>query len=375
MTDEQLAESDALHARVQAFVRAPDDRFDELALAIAHHQAHYCPGFSRLVEARSSALDTVASIPAVPADAFRFSRVACHPPELDAVRFQTSGTTAAARGTHALRRSDSYRQIAVAGGRQALVTAWPQQRIVVALAPHPGSPGSSSLGFMMRAFMEDLDGRALVSDPTGAAFDPDSPARWLSGTRGLDIAGLSRAALIAIERQEPLLVLSTAFALMALVDELGGKKLRSPKQTVVMQTGGFKGRTRAIAPEKLRARVARAFGIAKERVVGEYGMTELSSQLYEGTLPGAELSGAPGVYLPPRWLRVSAVDPVTLRPVPEGEIGIARFVDLGNVDSAIAIVTQDRIRHHGGGIELLGRRPGAPLRGCSLATEELLLGV
>ncbi len=374
MSGQQLAESDALHARVQAFVREPGDQFDELALAIARHQARYCPGFARLVEAKSSVLDTVASIPAVPADAFRFSRVACHPAELDAVRFQTSGTTASARGTHALRRTDTYRRIAIAGGRQALVTSWPQRRVVVALAPNPGSPPSSSLGFMMRAFMEELDGRALVSDPTGAAFDPDSPARWLSSARGIDIQGLSRAALIALERQEPLLVLSTAFALKALLDELGGKKLRTPKQTVVMQTGGFKGRTRKIAPEKLRARVARVFGIQKERVVGEYGMTELSSQLYEGTVPGAELAGEPDVYLPPPWLRVNAVDPVTLRPVPDGETGIARFVDLGNVDSAIAVVTQDRIRHRGLGIELLGRRPGAPLRGCSLATEELLVG-
>ncbi|MCB9579480.1 MAG: acyl-protein synthetase [Polyangiaceae bacterium] len=373
MSDDALSESDALHRRVQELVRAPDDGFDALALDIARHQARHCPGFRRLVESKSSALDTVDSIPAVPADAFRFSRVACHPPELDAVRFHTSGTTDAARGVHPMRRTDTYRQIAVRGGRQALVTAWPQRRVVVALAPNPGAVPTSSLGFMMRAFMEELDGRALVTDPTGAAFDPDSPARWLATPHGIDITGLSRAALVALERQEPLLVLSTAFALVALLDELGGKKLRTPKHTVIMQTGGFKGRTRSVAPEKLRARVARVFGIAKERVVGEYGMTELSSQLYEGTLPGAELEGEAGLYLPPPWLRVTAVDPITLRPVPEGEVGIARFVDLGNVDSAVAIVTQDRIVQRAGGIELLGRRPGAPLRGCSLAAEELIV--
>jgi hypothetical protein len=68
------------------------------------------------------------------------------------------------------------------------------------------------------------------------------------------------------------------------------------------------------------------------------------------------------------------VDPITLAPVPAGEVGLARFVDLANVDSAVAIVTRDRIRARDGGIELLGREPGAPPRGCSLAVDALLGG-
>ena len=111
-------------------------------------------------------------------------------------------------------------------------------------------------------------------------------------------------------------------------------------------------------------------------MVSEYGMTELTSQLYEATLPGAELqaerSGQPGLYFEPAWLRVVPVDPISLEPVADGEVGIARIVDLGNVDSAIAIQTQDRVRRVNGGIELLGRTPGAPPRGCSLAVEEFL---
>jgi hypothetical protein len=78
------------------------------------------------------------------------------------------------------------------------------------------------------------------------------------------------------------------------------------------------------------------------------------------------------VYFEPPWLRVVPVDPVTLEPVAAGEVGIARIVDLGNVDSAIAIQTQDRVRRSGAGIELLGRAPGATPRGCSLAIEEFL---
>jgi hypothetical protein len=103
--------------------------------------------------------------------------------------------------------------------------------------------------------------------------------------------------------------------------------------------------------------------MTEAQVIGEYGMTELSSQLYEA---------AAGVYVAPAWLRVTPVDPVTLRPVRDGEPGLARFVDLANVDSAVAVVTEDVIRRRGAGIELLGRAAGAPERGCSLAMEALL---
>jgi hypothetical protein len=144
-----------------------------------------------------------------------------------------------------------------------------------------------------------------------------------------------------------------------------------------MQTGGFKGRSREVAPDELRRRVGETFGVRTDLVVGEYGMTELSSQLYEGTLAGVLGFGPPvehGVYFAPPWVRVDAVDPVSLDALPPGEVGIARIVDLANVDSAVAIQTADRVRVAGGGVEILGRLPGAAPRGCSLAVDEMLGG-
>ena len=139
-----------------------------------------------------------------------------------------------------------------------------------------------------------------------------------------------------------------------------------------MQTGGYKGQHVSVSASELRREVARAFALEERAVVSEYGMTELTSQLYEGTAPGVAISGPPNVYLAPEWLRVTPVDPLSLAPVASGEVGLARFVDLGNVDSAVAIVTRDRIRASGPGFELLGREPGAAPRGCSLAVEALL---
>ena len=206
---------------------------------------------------------------------------------------------------------------------------------------------------MMHAFMEDFDGR-----------DVTALERWLIRGDAIDVAGLRRAAQTARERGEPLLVLATSLALSALL-ETPSQPLDAPENTVVMQTGGFKGLTTSVDPERLRAEVARRFAIGPERVIAEYGMTELSSQLYE--------TARAGRYRAPAWLRVTAVDPVTLARVAEGESGLARFVDLANVDSAVAIVTDDLIRTRGDAVELLGRRADAPARGCSLALESLLL--
>jgi hypothetical protein len=139
-------------------------------------------------------------------------------------------------------------------------------------------------------------------------------------------------------------------------------------------TGGFKGRTREVPADQLRARIEELLG--PERIVGEFGMTELSSQLYEGSSSGAALESAVanaprGTYLAPPWLSVRALDPTTLEPVEPGQPGLAGFIDLANVDSAVYVVTQDLIREEGGGVRLLGRMPRAPMRGCSLAAEAI----
>jgi hypothetical protein len=364
-----LEESDALHARVRAFARhslsgAATESFDALAADIARFQAAHIPGFRRLVDAHGTSLSDAASIPAVPVDAFRLARVAVHPPEQDDARFVTSGTTSGAPGTHALRTTSTYRELSLAWAIPGLLCD-ESPRVVVALAPDPGDVITSSLAFMMRALMETLDGRSL-GDGTAARFDVDAKARWLVGPGGPDVVGIARAVAVARERREPLLVLATSFALVLLADATD-QRFEAPEGSVVMTTGGFKGKSREIAPAALVERVAWQFGVPAPRIIGEYGMTELTSQLYEH--PPER-----GVFHPPPWLRVTPVDPETLAPVPPGEKGIARFVDLGNVDSAVAIVTQDLVRATGTGVELFGRRPGAPPRGCSLAIEEMVLG-
>lgn len=367
-----VQESERLHERVRRFARGAEGgaTFSELALEIADFQRRYSPGFARLVERRDRALDRVDTIPAVPSDAFRLTRVALHEPALDRVCFATSGTTGAERGLHPLRTTETYAELSLSMGRRALI-AHESLHTVVALAPPLDEPPSSSLGFMMELFMRAFDGRGLDD----GAYTAHCPERWLLRAEGVDRVGLRRAIAVAERRAEPLLLLATSFALVALFDALGDEALPLPSGSVVMQTGGYKGRTRSVPPAELRRDASQRFGIPEAAIVSEYGMTELSSQLYEGTLPFGSLRGPAGIYLEPPWLRVTPVDPVSLEPVADGEPGLARFVDLANVDSAVAIVTRDRVRRSGPGIELLGRAPGAPPRGCSLAVEALLGGL
>jgi hypothetical protein len=379
VTDALIDASDRLHQRVQRFADGKtDDSFTGLALDIARFQAEASEGFRRLLRARGAELRTLDDIPPVPSDAFRLARVTTFAPALAAVRFFTSGTSGAERGTHAMRRTDTYERLSLAYGRQALLGPV-GKAVVVALAPALTEPPSSSLGYMMARFMEAFDGEPLGTAPGEERFSSASRARWLLHETGVNLPGLRHAARAAQERGQPLLLLGTAFALVRLLDDLAGARLALPPGSVVMQTGGFKGRTREVSMEDLRAGVSDALQLPAGRVVGEYGMTELTSQLYEGIIAESALAAlrpaaGPGIYFEPPWLRVAPVDPVNLRPVAEGDVGLARFIDLGNVDSAVSVVTQDLVRRTQGGIQLLGRQAGAPPRGCSLAIETLLDG-
>ena len=96
------------------------------------------------------------------------------------------------------------------------------------------------------------------------------------------------------------------------------------------------------------------------QVVGEYGMSELASQLW------AVPAGSP--FLPPPWMRVMAVDPWTGDATTRG---LLRFFDLANHQTVMAIETQDvGVVLPDGRVKLEGRLTGAVPRGCSLTIEE-----
>jgi hypothetical protein len=101
-------------------------------------------------------------------------------------------------------------------------------------------------------------------------------------------------------------------------------------------------------------------------------MTELSSQYYDAALSTGTGLEHPRPKMGPPWLRPLVVDPETLQSLPEGEIGLILHFDLANLDSVLAVQTDDLGRMTPSGLQLLGRATGAEARGCSLAAEALM---
>lgn len=357
-----------MHARARAFVDAFErgaeaHEFDALACDLARYQAEHAPGYARLCRARGrdpSALARAEDIPAVPTDAFKLTRVATFDEANTAVTFRTSGTTIGARGAHAMRDPSTYEAAAIAFGRRWLARDLVRPVPVVVLGPPPDAAPDSSLGHMCASFVRAFGEPAAANET------------WLLDEDILDLSSFDVRVANALAAAQPMLVLATSFALVHLLDALGDATFVLPAGSRVMQTGGFKGKSREVPAEQLRAELSRVFAVDERAIVAEYGMTELSSQFYEQTL--FDPASGHGVYAEPPWARVVPVDPESLAPVPEGETGIAKIIDLMNVDSAVAILTQDRVRRLPGsrGFELLGRAPGAPPRGCSIAIDELL---
>lgn len=346
-----------LQRRVQRFISP--ERFgtdaraerDALLAEVAAWQAEHVEPFRRLVAARHGRFDQGPDgWPALPTDVFRFARVAAHDPESDAALFRTSGTTSGARGEHALSHVYTYQRAAEVMAAHAL---FPEgKRRLLVLAPMIIEAPDSSLSFMLEMFE--------------ATFSTHATWAWHEGTLDLEVA---RRELETAT--EPLGVCATSFALVHMLDALDGARIPLPEGSFVMQTGGFKGKSREIDAQMLRSELARTFALPEHRIVSEYGMTELSSQLYgEGLLKGRIPDDGIERLLVPPWVRVTPCDPETLRPVPPGRVGVLRIDDLANLDSCCSIQTADLGRIDRERVVLLGRARGATPRGCSLAIEE-----
>jgi hypothetical protein len=359
VSDDYRVQADALDARIRTAIAAyalDDAAFDALACAVFAHQfrwnAPYAAYASSLGISEQSLPRTAAAIPAIPAAAFKDAAFSTSAPERAALWFETSGTTQARSGRHYLETPALYEAALLAGFDRAMLADGAQLRYLM-LVPDPRERPHSSLGYMM----------ATVARERGDGHDG-----WYLHDDVLDVARLcsdvDRAGSAA------LCIATTAFALLALLDDLdaSGRKLPLPAGSRVMETGGFKGRTRVVGRDELYARAAAAFAIDESAIVAEYGMTELSSQYYDS--PGSRWS-ARRIKQPAPWLRPLVVD-VMGKPLPDGIVGAIRHIDCANRSSVVAIETEDLGAITPEGLLLLGREEGAALRGCSLDAEDLL---
>ncbi len=314
---------------IQEFIRNGGD-FEDTALALHRWQRAHNAEYDRFCG--DVRVQHWSNIPAVPTGLFRDLSLTCFPVSEARVRFQTSGTTTGKRGQVLLQDADVYRLSARTHAEQCL---GPLPARGMSLVP---AAADSSLGHMCADFVPDMPG----------FFDEGS---------GVDSAGAWEAVCVMAAAPEPVFIPGTAFALADLLEH-PHDPVTLPAGSVVMVTGGFKGRRRAVAPAVLNAQLSRSFPGAQ--VVGEYGMSELASQLW------AVPAGSP--FVPPPWMRVLAVEPWSGQPATRG---ILRFYDLANHQTVMAIETADvGVVHEDGSVTLEGRLEGSTPRGCSLTVEE-----
>ena len=317
-------------------------------------------------------------IPAVPTGAFKELELTSLAPEERTAVFHSSGTT----GQKPSRHFHSAESLAV---YETSLWNWFEQNIfpnskitdqnieLVCLTPPLEQVPHSSLVHMF-----ELVRRKICE----VSYSPFVGKLDKAGAWSLDF----EAALVALsdnsklKTQNSKLILGTAFSFVHLLDYLSEKniKLQLPSGSRVLETGGYKNRSRSLPKVELHTLITARLGVPHENIVCEYGMSELGSQAYAVTSDEWRVASRSAVahhsslithhFRFPPWARVHIISPETGREVADGEIGLIRIFDLANVFSVAAIQTEDLGVRRGDGFELVGRVQLAEPRGCSLMT-------
>ena len=149
------------------------------------------------------------------------------------------------------------------------------------------------------------------------------------------------------------ILIGVTYALLDLIE----KQKFQLKNTIIMETGGMKGKRKEMIREELHSILCNGFGISK--IHSEYGMTELLSQAY---------SLGDGIFECPPWMQILVRDTEdALTYVSEGKTGGINVIDLANINSCSFIATQDlgkKYPNHS--FEVLGRFDNSDIRGCNL---------
>lgn len=310
--------------------------FGDIALALFRYQFTNNAHYRRLCEAYDrTPMNTMRwqEIPAVPIAAFRMFPMSCVVDSKIVKTFESSGTTAVMRGKHLLSElALRLYELSLAKGFALADRRLSGASDLWALMPDVSVAESSSLSHMLQAL--------------GAT------RYFWEKNHELDKAIAKLTA--------PISLFGTAFAFVNFFDESANLH-PLPSGSLVVETGGFKGRSRAIDRHEFYRLLSERFAVQTDSIISEYGMCELASQFYG--------RGMRTLKRGPFWTRTLVVDPATGDELPDGEQGHLVHFDLANLNSIVAIQTQDLGRKIDDGFELLGRSNDVPDRGCSLMVE------
>ncbi len=310
------------------------DEFETLALEIFKYQyqgnAIYRK-FCQHLDASESSVKSLLQIPFLPVTFFKTEKIVSYN-EAPKIVFTSSGTTSGSISQHFVKDVLLYQK----SYRSAFEYFYGAitDYCILALLPSYIERDGSSLIYM-------------VDDLIKKSGHPES------GFYLNDLEGLQKKLAYLDAKGTKIVLIGVSFALLDLVEKYRFKL----KNTIIMETGGMKGRRKELVRAELHRSLQQGFGV--NSIHSEYGMTELLSQAY---------SSGDGIFKTPPWLKILIRD--TEDPLSMGghkKTGGVNIIDLANIDSCSFIATQDLGRsYQDGSFEILGRFDHSDVRGCNL---------
>jgi len=310
--------------------------FSQLVLDIFHFQYEANSVYNSYVNALGktpSDVDEIEKIPFLPISFFKTDEIKTGRFNAEVI-FKSSGTTQTINSQHHVKDVSIYTQSFTTAFKK--IYGDPQKWCVLGLLPSYLEKGNSSLVYM-------------VDDLIKQSRHPQS------GFYLYDLDKLKETLLSLEKSNQKSLLIGVTYALL----DFAEKFPVTLKNTIIMETGGMKGRREELTRMEVHDQLKKAFG--KTEIHSEYGMTELLSQAY---------AKKEGRFECPPWMKVlirDDEDPLTVQhSVLSGAINI---IDLANVYSCSFIATDDVGKlYPDKSFEVLGRMDGSDLRGCSLLT-------
>lgn len=308
--------------------------FEKFALKVFRYQYEYnmvYKEFCNHLQVDKQDVNSIKEIPFLPIQFFKSHDVITGN-ELVETTFTSSGTSGMAASKHLVTNLSLYQRSYNQGFSKFYGNI--EDYVVLALLPSYLERGGSSLIYMV----EDLIRKTNNSD---SGFYLNNYDELIGKLITLDQSGKN------------VLLIGVTYALLDLIE----KQSFDLRNTIIMETGGMKGRRKEIIREELHDLLCKGFGV--NAIHSEYGMTELLSQAY---------SLGDGVFECPPWMDVLIRDTEdALSYVNEGKTGGINVIDLANINSCSFIATQDLGKKQlNGSFEVLGRFDNSDIRGCNL---------
>ncbi|OGS73712.1 MAG: acyl transferase [Flavobacteria bacterium RIFCSPLOWO2_12_FULL_35_11] len=311
-----------------------NDEFERMALEIFQFQAKnnlVYKEFLTHLHIDIQSIDKVEEIPFLPIQFFKSHNVVSSKETVQRI-FLSSGTTGNEQSKHFVTDLSIYEESFTKGFEHFYGAI--EDYTVLALLPSYLERDGSSLIYMVNDFIQ-------------------KSKKKKSGFYLNNLEELAKNLVDLDKNNEKVLLIGVSFALLDLVE----KHKFNLNNTIVMETGGMKGRRKELIREELHQILREGFGV--ENIHSEYGMTELLSQAY---------SKGNGIFECPPWMKILTRDTEdALTVLSEGKSGGINIIDLANVNSCSFIATQDLGKTYPNGtFEVLGRFDNSDIRGCNL---------